>query len=194
MKVRNSMFAVSGVALSMLLSACNEVKQTALECAFPDLPETPAPGWVCDEPVEGVVVSAVGAAEKSAAGIAFSKNMAETDARVQIALSMKTHVKNMVRQYANTTGTVSSETVDKVNSSVTSQVTDQTVTNARRYKSTVSPNGVVYVLMGINDATAMKVTEEALLTSMNNDKALWQQFKAQKGQDELAADIAAGKL
>jgi hypothetical protein len=25
---------------------------------------------------------------------------------------------------------------------------------------------------------------------MNNDKALWQQFKAQKGQDELAASIA----
>ena len=42
------------------------------------------------------------------------------------------------------------------------------------------------------NATAT-ATQEALRSSMNNDKALWQQFKAAKGQDELAASIAAGK-
>ena len=65
MKVRNSLFAVSGVALSVLLSACGseEVKPVA-DCVFPDAASVPAPGWVCDEPVEGVDVSAVGSAEK----------------------------------------------------------------------------------------------------------------------------------
>ena len=33
-------------------------------------------------------------------------------------------------------------------------------------------------------------TKQALTTSMNNDRALWQQFKAQKGQEELAEAIA----
>ena len=194
MKVRISLYAISGVALSVLLTACGskEVKPVA-DCVFPDAPSVAAPGWICDEPVEGIEVSAVGSAAKSAAGNSFMKNMAATDARVQMAQSMKVHVQNMVKQYAETTGAAASETVDKVNTSVTKQITDQTLTGTKRYKSITSPNGVVYVLIGMDDATAAKATEEVVRTSMNNDKALWQQFKAQKGQDELAAAIAAGR-
>lgn len=196
MKLRNKLFAASGVALSVLLVGCSseEVKPVALECGFPDAPTVPAPGWVCDEPVEGVEVSAVGSADKTGAGVSFAKNMAATDARVQMAQAMKVHVTNMVKQYAETTGSADSETVDKVNTSVTKQITDQTLTGTKRYKSIVSPNGTVYVLIGMDEATAAKATQEAVRTSMNNDKALWQQFKAQKGQDELAAAIAAGKM
>lgn len=194
MKLRNSLFVASGVALSVMLSACgSEVKQTALECAFPDAPNTAAPGWVCDQPVEGVEVSAIGSAEKSAAGAGFTKNMAVTDARVQMAQSMKVHVQNMVKQYVEATGAASSETVDKVNTSVTKQITDETLVGTKPFRSIVSPNGVMYVLVGMDGNMAAKATEEALRTSMNNDRALWQQFKAQKGQDELAAAIAAGR-
>lgn len=194
MKVKNSLFAVSGVALSVLLAACSpeEIKPVA-DCVFPDATSVAAPGWVCDEPVEGVEVSAVGSAEKSAAGNSFMKNMAATDARVQLAQNMKVHVSNMVKQYAETTGAASSETVDKVNTSVTKQITDQTLVGTRIYKSRVSPNGTLYVLLGMDSSSAATATQEALRSSMNNDKALWQQFKAQKGQDELAAAIAAGK-
>lgn len=194
MKVKNSLFAVSGVALSVLLAACSpeEIKPVA-DCVFPDATSVAAPGWVCDEPVEGVEVSAVGSAEKSAAGNSFMKNMAATDARVQLAQNMKVHVSNMVKQYAETTGAASSETVDKVNTSVTKQITDQTLVGTRIYKSRVSPNGTLYVLLGMDGSSAATATQEALRSSMNNDKALWQQFKAQKGQDELAAAIAAGK-
>jgi hypothetical protein len=35
-----------------------------------------------------------------------------------------------------------------------------------------------------------EATEQILKTSMNNERALWQQFKAAKGQDEMAAEIA----
>ncbi|MDH5612341.1 MAG: LPP20 family lipoprotein [Gammaproteobacteria bacterium] len=195
MKARNSLFIVGGVALSVLLTACGseEVKSVALECSFPDSPTTAAPGWVCDEPVHGIEVYAVGSAEKTAAGVAFAKNMAATDARVQMAQAMKVHVTNMVKQYAETTGAASSETVDKVNTSVTKQITDQMLTGSKIFRNIVSPNGVMYVLVGMDSNMAAKATEEAVRTSMNNDKALWQQFKAQKGQDELAAAIAAGR-
>ena len=61
------------------------------------------------------------------------------------------------------------------------------------YKTRTSPNGALYVLLGM-DATAMaEATQNALRTSMGNDAALWQQFKAQKAQDELAAAIAGTK-
>jgi hypothetical protein len=153
-----------------------------------------APGWVCDEPVEGAAVSAVGVAEKSRAGVNFMKDMAAANARTELARNMKVHVQNLVKQYIETTGTGSSETVDKVLTAVTKQITDQTLVGTRIYKSTTNPStGSMYVLMGIDDASARKITEDAVKTSMSNDAALWQQFKAQKSQDELAAEIAKGK-
>ena len=195
MNMKNGLFTMSAVALAVLLTACagEEVKQAAPDCVFPDAPNTPAPGWVCDEPVEGVEVSAVGVAEKSAAGHSFMKNMASTDARVQLAQSMKVHVQNMVKQYAETTGAASTETVDKVNTSVTKQITDQTLVGTKVFKTRVSPNGALYVLLGMDASATATATQEALKTSMNNDKALWQQFKAKKGQDELAEAIATMK-
>ena len=190
MKINTGLVGISVLAMSVFLTACGEVKEEAPDCVFPDAPSVTAPGWVCDEPVEGVEVSAVGVAEKSAAGHSFMKNMAATDARVQLAQAMKVHVQNMVKQYAETTGAANSETVDKVNTSVTKQITDETLVGTKIFKTRTSPNGALYVLLGMDASVAASATENALKTSMNNDKALWQQFKAQKAQDELAASIA----
>ena len=192
MKMNRGLLGVGAIAMTLFLSACgsDDVKEAELDCVFPDAPAAAAPGWICDQPVEGVAVSAVGVAEKSAAGHSFMKNMAATDARVQLAQSMKVHVQNMVKQYAETTGAADSETVDKVNTSVTKQITDESLVGTKIFKTRTSPNGTLYVLLGMDASVAATATENALKTSMNNDNALWQQFKAQKGQDELAASIA----
>jgi uncharacterized protein YeaO (DUF488 family) len=183
------------LVMAVMLAACgkDEATREAAECVFPDAPDASAPGWVCDLPVEGIAVSAVGVAEKSAAGHSFMKNMAATDARVQLAQRMQVHVQNMVKQYAETTGAADTETVDKVNTSVTKQITDQSLIGTKIYKTRTSPNGALYVLLGMDEASVATATQNALRTSMNNDAALWQQFKAQKGQDELAASIAEMK-
>lgn len=182
--------AVTG-ALALALTGCfgGGTKDVA-DCTFPDAPETAAPGWICDEPVEGLAVSAVGAADKSAAGINFMKQQAATAARVQLAQTMKVQVQNMVKQYAETTGAGDSETVDMVNSSVTKQITNETLVGTRIYKTRRSPNGSLYVLVGLDDQAATKIQETALKTSMNNERALWQKFQAGKAHDELAKEIA----
>ena len=192
MKLNTVLPGISVAVMALVLTSCgsDEVKQAEPDCVFPDAPSAAAPGWICDEPVEGIAVSAVGVAEKSAAGHSFMKNMAATDARVQLAQSMKVHVQNMVKQYAETTGAADTETVDKVNTSVTKQITDESLVGTKIYKTRTSPNGSLYVLLGMDPSVAASATENALRTSMNNDRALWQQFKAQKGQDELAAAIA----
>jgi uncharacterized protein YeaO (DUF488 family) len=183
------------IAMIVMLTACgkDDATREAAECVFPDASDASAPGWVCDLPVEGVAVSAVGVAEKSAAGHSFMKNMAATDARVQLAQRMQVHVQNMVKQYAETTGAADTETVDKVNTSVTKQITDQSLIGTKIYKTRTSPNGALYVLVGMDAESVATATQNALRTSMNNDAALWQQFKAQKGQEELAASIAEMK-
>ncbi|MEH6343891.1 MAG: LPP20 family lipoprotein [Bermanella sp.] len=181
-------------ALTLSLAACmgGGTQQVAVpDCTFPDAPEKAAPGWVCDEPVPGLAVSSVGSADKSGAGLNFMKQQASTAARVQLAQMMKVQVQNMVKQFAETTGVGDSETVDMVNSSVTKQLTNETLVGTRMYKSKTSPNGTLYVLVGLDDKAASLIHETALKTSMNNEKALWQKFQSKKGHDELAKEISA---
>ena len=183
--------AVAVIGVTGCSSAPAKVKMA--DCVFPNSNEA-APGWVCDQPVEGMPVVAMGAAAKSDAGISFMKQMAATDARVQLAQNMKVQVQNMIKQYAETTGAASKETVDRVNTSVTKQITDQTLQGTKIMQSRTGPDGTLYVLVGLDEAGAQKLTEAAIKTSMGNDQAAWQQFRAQKGQDELAADIAKQRV
>ncbi len=184
---------VSAIALGLVACSTPPKVEKAPECVFPGSKEA-APLWVCDAPVEGVTVGAVGSAAKSGAGLEFMKQMAATAARVQLAQQMKVQVQNMIKQYAETTGAGSKETVDQVNTSVTKQITDQTLVGTKIFRSAQAPDGTMFVLVGLDEASVQKLTESAVKTSMGNDQALWQQFKAQKGQDELAADIAKQKL
>ncbi len=190
------MSSLLAVALSGCFGGKDAVKpepKMAAECVFPDTPNVAAPLWVCDAPVEGVAVSAVGSHAQSAAGPAFMKEQAAASARVQLAQQMKVTVANMVKQYVETTGAASSETVDKVNTSVSKLITSETLTGSRVFRSITSPNGAMYVLVGLDPTVTKEAVEKVLKTSMNNDQALWQQFKAKKGQDELAEEIAKMK-
>ena len=191
---RGITFAALGLASALLIGCGGEVKPdepvVVHDCVFPDAPEVPAPGWVCDEPVAGVEVSAVGSAQKSGAGTSFMKQMAATDARVQLAQNVKTHIPNMVKPLAETTGAADAETVDMVNTSVSKQITDQDIVGSRIYKTRTSPTGTLYVLVGIDPANAEAITKAALQTSMKNDRAQWQQFRSQKNQEELAEEIS----
>ena len=186
---------ITVIAAAVMLSACSStgVKNKFANCVYPGT-NTEAPGWICDEPVDGVSVSATGSAEHSLAGHEFMKQMAETAGRVQLAQQMKIHVANMIKQYAETTGAGKSETVDKVNTSVTKQITDASLVGSRIYNERTAPDGTLYVLMGLDAKSVQEITAAAVQTSMHNDRALWQEFQAGKAQDELAAGIAAQKV
>ena len=194
------LFFISFAAIILIsLGGCGTAPQkpykleAVAECVFPNTKEQ-APLWVCDAPVDGVEVSAVGRGEKSGAGIEFMKQMGATSARVQLAQRMKVRVQNMIKQYAETTGAGSSETVDQVNTVVTKQITDQSLEGSRIYRTTTSPDGAMYVLVGLDKLSVQKVAENSVKTSMKNDQAQWQQFKAKQGQDELAAAIASQEI
>jgi hypothetical protein len=190
-KIINTLL-VTAVAFGVVACAAPAKKEApapVAECVFPNS-EKAAPLWVCDGPVEGMAVGATGSSPKSAAGIDFMKQQAATSARVRLAQQMKVHVANSIKQYAETTGVGDTETVDKVNTSTTKQITDQTLIGTKLYRSAQAPDGTMYVLVGVDEVAAQKLTETALKASMNNDKALWQKFQAGKAQDEMAADIA----
>ena len=189
MKLRTLLIA----GTATLLAACSSnepLPQPVASCVFADGSNQPAPEWVCGAPVEGIDLSAVGYADKSGAGANFMKQMAATAARVELAQTMQVEVQNMIKQYSETTGAGDSETVDQVNTSVTKQITKETLIGSRIFRQMPTPTGGIVVLVGLAPEIVGKIAEQSINTSMKNERALWQKFQAGKAQDELAAEIA----
>jgi hypothetical protein len=185
-----SLLVVSAATFLVACSANQTAQQPVASCVFADGSNQPAPEWVCGAPVDGIDLSAVGYADRSGAGANFMKQMAATAARVELAQTMKVEVQNMIKQYSETTGAGDSETVDQVNTSVTKQITKETLIGSRIFRQMPTPTGGIVVLVGLSPDTVNKLAENALKTSMKNERALWQKFQAGKAQDELAAEIA----
>ncbi|MGC9386157.1 MAG: LPP20 family lipoprotein [Hydrogenovibrio sp.] len=186
--------------LSAQMSACSlfdskseevqpSVPLEVVDCVYPGTDDE-APGWICDQPVTGIAISAVGIAEPSRAGIGFMKDMAAADGRGRLAEQVKVQVQKMVKQYLGTTGVADSETVDAAASSTLKTITNQSLVGSKVYQTRLGPNGRLYSLVGMDKATQDKVVETAVRTSMNNDQALWQQFQSKQSFDEMAKDIA----
>jgi len=138
--------------ITLAISGCASTPsiEDTPDCVFPDASTSRAPAWVCDAPVEGVSLSAVGYSKKSNAGSAFMKKIASADARVQLASIFKVRVQNMIKLYAQTTGAADAETVDQVNTSVSKLITNETLVGSRLYRSRVSPTGGLFVLIGLD--------------------------------------------
>jgi len=180
---------------SVVLAACSkDVVNTPVaavpDCVFADGSNQAAPEWVCGAPVAGVALSAVGYSEKSAAGPNYMKQMAATAARVELAQVLSVDLQNMVKQYVETTGAGDAETVDRVNSVVTKQVTEQKLIGSKVVRQMPTPSGGLVVLVGLDPAQAEGVAESILRTSMRNEAALFQKLESEKSFDELAAEIA----
>lgn len=190
MMIRN-IFAAAAATMLVACSSNQPVQQAPVaSCVFADGSGQAAPEWVCGAPVNGIDLSAVGYADKSGAGPNFMKQMAATAARVELAQTMKVEVQNMIKQFAETTGAGDSETVDRVNTSVTKQITKETLVGSKIFRQMPTPTGGMVVLVGLDAETVNKVSEQALKTSMKNERALWQKFQAEKSFDELASEIA----
>ena len=189
MKLR-SLFVASAATFLVACGSNQPAPQPVASCVFADGSNQPAPEWVCGAPVNGIDLSAVGYADKSGAGANFMKQMAATAARVELAQTMKVEVQNMIKQYSETTGAGDSETVDQVNTSVTKQITKETLVGSRIFRQMPTPTGGIVVLVGLAPEIVANIAEQSLKTSMKNERALWQKFQAGKAQDELAADIA----
>lgn len=169
----------------------NNVKSADVpDCVFPNT-EQAAPGWICDEPVPGLDVQAVGVAEPSKGGISFMKDLAATDARGRLAEQFQVKVSKMVKRYLGNTGVGESETIDAAAESAVKSISSQTLVGSKVFKSRTGPGGRLYVLVGLDPTAATQSAQGAVATSMKNDQALWQKFMAKKSFDEMAADIAA---
>lgn len=182
------------VIAALLLAGCGgpapakkvEVAEQ-FECVWPDAPDQQAPTWVCDLPYKTYQYTAVGSFKS--AQKAHAKNMATNMARVNLASTMRVHVKRMVKNYVSTTGSGDDETVDQVSTDVSKSLTQETLFGVRPLISRTSPTGTIYVLVGMDADTGREATRQALRTSMGNQRAAWQRALGKQSQAELDAEL-----
>lgn len=148
-----------------------------------------APSWVLDGGGSEGGMAAVGSAPIGNAGMNFAMTEALANGRDELARQMSVKVKNMVKNFAQTTGIGDSETVDKVSAQVSKQVTNQTLNGSRQKDSWISPSSTLYVLVGVDPEIVKESIKNSIQTSFKSDQALWQQFQAKKAYDELDNEI-----
>jgi hypothetical protein len=179
----------SAVALTLVGCGGKPKKEEVAECVFPQTTQR-APGWVCNQSgIEGVAVSEMGSYQKTPAGVAFQQDQATLSGRARLAQRFRAVVTSGMKQAIQTTGAGQSATVDQVASTAANSVSAETLVGSRVYRTAYSPDGTMFVLVGIDEAGAKRVVEQAVATSMNNNRAQWQQLQGAKMQTDLAAEV-----
>jgi ribosomal protein S20 len=149
------------------------------------------PNWI-DNPPEGGI-SAVGSAVIGAAGKDIAKTEATSNARDEMARSMNVRVKNMIKNFTETTGVGDDQTVDKVFTNVSKQIAKIDLTGSQIKEVYVDrKTNEIFVLVALNPeavTNAVQAMKTAAVTSFKNEQALWQKFQAKKGHEELEKEI-----
>ncbi len=180
-----AIFLVGSVFFLGCAASTPKVESPALQNEFAN-----APGWVTsgggalkDGP------SAVGSAKVGPAGMNFARTEAMSNGRSELARQMSLKVKDLVKNFTQTTGVGDAQNVDKVSAQVTKQVASQMLNGSRQKDSWISPSSTLYVLVFIDGTVAKDSVKNAVMSSYKNDNALWQQFQAKKANEELDKEI-----
>ncbi|MDY6973923.1 MAG: LPP20 family lipoprotein [Thermodesulfobacteriota bacterium] len=149
-----------------------------------------APSWVIDggSSMEGGS-AAVGSAKIGKAGMNFARTEALANGRDELSRQIGVKIKNLLKNFTQTTGIGDSETVEKVTSHVSKQVSKQTLIGSRQKEAWISPSSELYVLVVIDPSTIRNTIKDSVQTSLRNEQALWQMYQAKKAHEELEKEI-----
>ena len=149
-----------------------------------------APDWVINGGAEGGI-TAVGSSRILKSGQGPTRTMALGSARNEMARSINVKVNNMMKSFTQSTGIGDDEVVDTVVADVSKQISSETLQGTRQRAIWQSPCDELYVLIEADPSLVQNAVKNGVNSSYRNDNALWQQFQAQKAQDELDAAIRA---
>ena len=181
-------YLAAGVILG--LAACGSSPEKEEECIWPDNGKGAAPGWVCSHSHKDYKITAVGSYEETPAGYDFQRKQAAASARDDMAQQFETFVRSKINAWTQTTGVGDAATVDRLNKAMTDQLAKVKLQGSKVITMRKNPKtGVLYVLVGVDDKLAAEYTEQALRTSMNNDKALWQKMQGEKDLKDMVKEI-----
>ncbi len=143
-----------------------------------------APEWVCGNIKLKDKYADVGSAKLTQAGYNFARTEAITNARAALSNQINVLVKAKTENFLRTTGIGKSETIDKVTTSITKQVSKNTLRGSAQ-EAMWKGKTELFVLVSVPKKSVIENTKNSLKTSFKNDNALWQEFKAKQSLDSL---------
>jgi len=187
--LKQSKFWLASIVV-MGLTACGSSPEKEEDCPWPDNGKGTAPGWVCTSEYKDYKITAVGSYENTPAGYDFQRKQAAASARDDMAQEFETFVRSKINAWTQTTGAGDAATVDRLNKAMTDQLAKVKLRGSKIVTMRKNPKtGVLYVLVGVDNSLADEYTENALKTSMNNQKALWQKMQGEKDLKDMVKEI-----
>ncbi|MEJ2508612.1 MAG: hypothetical protein P8009_03870 [Gammaproteobacteria bacterium] len=182
---------VTGAALVLLAGCASPMVSEHAEpaCGFPDVPQASAADWVCGAPVSGVAVAAVGSAPPSSYGYAYMKTVATAAARENLVAKMRSYMADRLARYAKSKGVDDRQVLAELEASINRYITDTSLLGSRVFRTAISPQGKLYVLVGMSETLAVRYGQGALRASMENDSTLWRVLQTDQAPKELAEAI-----
>lgn len=144
-----------------------------------------APNWVCTGGNIKGMITGVGSASSSPLGFNFQRTEAISAARDEIARQISIRVKNIFKRYEANTGTGKNVVSEKAVENVSKQLAYETLRNSKLLKLWKSPDGTIYVLVGMPKNEIVN----NIKTSLEDKRAFYQQYLAKKAWKNLDKEI-----
>ncbi|MDR2905339.1 MAG: LPP20 family lipoprotein [Helicobacteraceae bacterium] len=146
-----------------------------------------APQWVCAPYFDEKHIAGLGYAKKNKGGdYSFQLKQAQGDGRTDIANTMSVSVRAALDSWKRNTGVGDDAVFEQNVEAVSRQTAFQNIAGSRPQYTWQHPsNGDLYVLM----IAPVDQAEQAMMTSLQNKNALWQQFQSAQAQEKLKEEF-----
>jgi len=190
--MKNTLKIATALTVSAILAACSSAPDPA-EALNKNIPE-----WVLNPVLEDGLASSV--CVTSSGHMSTDKAQATSLARVELAQQINTRVKALDKTYQEKVNVNNEAQMGSTFSSVSKQLTNQSLTGARVIKTAYAHfNGKdqLCVLTALGSSSTKElfdniIKESERQMSIDQEKVLYQEFKAQKAQEELEAELNKG--
>lgn len=170
--------------IALMMASCSfSPKQP--ECAFADGSNQPAPAWVCSKDTNEHSLSIIIYADKSATGLNFMKQMAESSAHFELAKKLKLKVSRMLEAYAGNVGFSDHQSLNKILAHTLSLINSNTLKQSRTIHQQITPTSGIVIMVYISESDLQKVIKKTLQQSITNHPRLWQKLMGHQSQVEL---------
>lgn len=168
------------ITILLILAGCGSGTRSG---STEESPLSDAPDWFLNPLTSSEVLYAVGTAKKQ--NPALAKSSATARARDEIARSVNVKVTNMLKDFMQESGVGDNAQALEFTESVSKQVANASLIGSFVSQIKVGKDGTLYVLVEY----PLNQVREAAMAEARRQEALYNEFKANQGFDELESVI-----
>ncbi|MDR2034824.1 MAG: LPP20 family lipoprotein [Helicobacteraceae bacterium] len=178
----------AAIVATLFLSGCGGKQPDTTATGAPCLNDgKEAPKWVCIPYLDDKTIAGLGTAQKNPANdYGFQFTQAQAQGRDAISFNVEANVRAAFDSWQRNTGAGENAIFEQNMERVSRQTSFLSIKGAKVADTWQHPNnGTLFVLM----TAPLDQTENALMSSLRNENALWQQFQSQKAQEQLKEEF-----